>query len=274
MITRRAACIFGATMKLWMLLLCFVLPAVNVFAQQKTVDGIVFDKDSKDRIAKVNVQNTTTGKSVYNTFKGEFKIEAQPGDVLVFTKFDHHPDTLKLQSSTSLAVYMKRSAIQLQEVIVRDTLLNPQKRLAATKNDYTKIFGPLNSQDLLSFGPGGAGLSIDAIYNALSRSGRNAAHLRETIEKDYQQNVIDYRFNRTYVGAITNLKDQQLTDFMLRYRPGYYLVKTASDYEFISSIKTNLTRFLRYKKRPYSLTPLITPADSKRDLGRDSISKS
>ncbi|MDB5148318.1 MAG: hypothetical protein JWQ57_2338 [Mucilaginibacter sp.] len=274
MITRCVTRIFNPAMKLWMLLICFALPAVKVFAQQKTVDGVVFDKDSKDRIAKVNVQNITTGKSIYNTFKGEFKIEAQPGDVLIFTKFDHHPDTLKVQSGESLAVYMKRTAIQLKEVIVRDTLLNPQKRLAATKNDYTKIFGPLNNQDLLSFGPGGAGLSIDALYSLFSRSGRNAAHLRETIEKDYQQNVIDYRFNRTYVGAITNLKDQQLTDFMLRYRPGYYLVKTASDYEFIASIKTNLSRFLKYKRRPYSLTPLVTPNDSKRDLGRDSVFKS
>jgi len=269
MISRCAVRIFASSMKFWTLLICTALPAIKVFAQQKTVDGVVFDKDSKDRIAKVNVQNITTGKSIYNTFKGEFKIEAQPGDVLVFSKSDHHPDTLKIQGGESLAVYMKRTAIQLKEVIVRDTLLNPQKRLAATKNDYTKIFGPLNSKDLLSFGPGGAGLSIDAIYNALSRSGRNAAHLREAIEKDYQQSVIDYRFNRTYVGAITNLKDQQLTDFMLRYRPGYYLVKTASDYEFIASIKTNLNRFLKYKKRPYSLTPLVTPEDSKKDLGRE-----
>jgi hypothetical protein len=38
----------------------------------------VFDKESKARIAKVNVLNTTSGKSVYNTFKGEFNIAAHP----------------------------------------------------------------------------------------------------------------------------------------------------------------------------------------------------
>lgn len=272
MITPGITLRFVATMKFWLLLMCFAPAPAAVFAQQKTVDGVVFDKDSKDRIAKVNVQNITTGKSIYNTFKGEFKIEAQPGDMLVFTKFDHHPDTLKIKNGESLAVYMKPKAIQLREVIVRDTVLNPQKRLAATKNDYTRVFGTLNNQDLLSFGPGGAGLGIDAIWNALSRSGRNAAHLRETIEKDYQQNVIDYRFNRTYVGAITNLQGEQLTNFMIRYRPGYYMVKTASDYEFIASIKTNLKRFLRYSnKRSYSLAPLVTPADDKQPLGEGNI---
>lgn len=262
---------FVATMKFWLLLICFALPCVPVFAQQKTVDGVVFDKDSKDRIAKVNVQNITTGKSIYNTFKGDFKIEAQVGDVLVFSKADHHPDTLKVQNNDGLVVYMKPKAIQLKEVIVRDTMFNPQKQLAATKNDYTKIFGPLNNQDLLSFGPGGAGLSIDAIWGALSRSGRNAAHLRETIQKDYEQSVIDYRFNRTYVGAITNLQGEQLTNFMLRYRPGYYVVKTSSDYEFIASIKTNLKRFLRYSKRSYSIAPLVTPEEDKQPLGKGTI---
>ena len=70
--------IFGVTMKIW-LFLFFCTVSVNVFAQQKTIDGIVFDKESKDRIAKVNVLNATTGKSVYNTFKGEFVIDAKPG---------------------------------------------------------------------------------------------------------------------------------------------------------------------------------------------------
>ena len=250
--------IFGTTMKIW-LLLFFCTLSVTVFAQQKTIDGIVFDQVSKDRIAKVNVLNATTGKSVYNTLKGEFKIEAQPGDVLIFTKSDHHPDTLKVQNTAPLAVYMTRTAIQLKEVIVRDTMLNPQKQLIATKKDYTKIYGSLDNHDLLSVAPGmGAGIGIDALWNSLSRSGRNAEHLRGIIERDYRQNVIDYRFNRTYVGSITNLKDEQLTEFMRRYRPGYYLVTTASDYEFITSIKANLKRFLRAPRR-YDLPVLVTP---------------
>jgi hypothetical protein len=55
-------------MKLWLILfLCFI--SATAFAQEKEVSGIVFDKENKARIAKVKVQNTTTGKSAYNTFK-------------------------------------------------------------------------------------------------------------------------------------------------------------------------------------------------------------
>jgi hypothetical protein len=251
--------IFGATMKIWLFLFLCSL-SLRVFAQQKPVEGIVFDKESKDRIAKVNVQNITSGKSVYNTLKGEFAIDAQPGDVLVFTKADHYSDTITVQSSNALAVYMKRSAIMLKEVYIRDSVLTPAKQFEATKRDYTKIYGSEYSQSLLSVSPGlGAGIGIDALYNAFSRSGRNAEKLRETIEKDYHQREIDFRFNRVFVASVTRLKDQQLTDFMQRYRPGYYLVKNATDYEFISTIKANLRRFLRSSKTSYTLAPFVTP---------------
>lgn len=234
----------------------FFLIAFKSFSQDKTVAGIVFDKENKDRIASVNVRNITAGLSIYNNLKGEFKISAKVGDMLIFSRQEYHSDTIKVQSNAPLAIYMARMAIQLSEVTVKDTMPNPDQRLEATKLSYSKIYGSLAYDDFLSSSPGGgAGLSIDALWNAFSRSGRNAAHLRETIQNDYMQNVIDYRFNRTFVGNITGLKDDRLTAFMFRYRPGFYTTKTASDYEFISMIRNNLRRFLR-NSRTYSQQPL------------------
>jgi hypothetical protein len=246
---------FGVAMKLW-LLLCFFITVSVCSAQNKTVAGIIFDKENKARVASVNVQNITTGISIYNNLKGEFKIPAKPGDQLVFTRQDFHPDTVKVINDTLLAVYMRHLAIQLKEVTVHDSLLTPDQRLAATKADYTKIYGSLSYSDFLTTpSSGGAGLSIDALWNSLSRSGRNAEHLRGIIQQDYEQNFVDYRFNRTLVGNITGLKDEKLTEFMQRYRPGYYTTKNASDYEFISMIRANMRRFKR-NKRTYILQPL------------------
>jgi hypothetical protein len=236
--------------------ICFLIITTRCFSQETFVTGIVFDKDNKDRVAAVNVRNISTGISVYNNLKGEFKISAKEGDKLVFSKQDYHPDTIKIEDISSLAVYIARVAIQLREVTIRDTVLTPEKRLEATKQDYTKIYGSLAYRDFLSTpSSGGAGLSIDALYNSLSRSGRNAEHLKEIIENDYRQNVIDYRFNRTFVGKITGLKDEKLTAFMQRYRPGYYTIETATEYEFIAMIRANLKRFLR-NSRTASLQPL------------------
>jgi len=239
------------------LLLFFLFISVGVFAQEKSLDGIIFDKSSKERIAEVNVVNLATGKSIYNNLKGEFLINAEIGDLLIFTKQNYYPDTVKVQSYTSLAVYIKPSAIQLKEVTIHDTTLTPEQQYESIKRQYPNIYGYLDTKDALTTAPGGGvGLSIDAIYNALSRSGRNAAHLRENIEEDYHQSVIDYRFNRTLVSRITGLTDAKLTDFMQKYRPSYYMITTASDYEFISNIRANYRRYLR-RPKAYALPPLV-----------------
>jgi hypothetical protein len=245
---------FNTAMKYWVLL-GFIFFAGNVFAQD-TIRGIVIDKVSKDRIAAVNIVNTTTGNSQYDNLKGQFNIAANIGDILIFTKADYKPDTLKIKDFDSRIIYLVPTARVLAEVHIRDTILNPQQKLLKTQQEYNTIYsGPLGHKDALTIGPDGAGIGIDALWNSISRSGRNAAHLRDNIQQDYYQNVIDYRFSRALVGKITGLKDGQLTDFMQKYRPGYFFVTTASDYEFIASIKANYKRYLR-RPKAYNLPSL------------------
>ena len=231
---------------------------INGFSQEKSVAGIVFDKNSKDRIAKINVVNLNNGKSVYNNLNGVFTIDAQPGDQLVFKKQDYYNDTVKIESYLPLAIYMGRTAIQLQEVTIRDSMANPRSKLALAKKENSKAYGTLANRDIISTPTmGGAGISIDGLWNTFSREGRNAENLRKIIDQDYRQDVIDYRFNRALASRITGLKDKQLTDFMQKYRPGYYFVIKASEYEFIASIKSNLKRYLKNPKA-YSLAPLTS----------------
>jgi hypothetical protein len=242
-------------MRFW-LLICFCGLAIKSFAQEKVVEGIVFDKITKERIARVNIQNLRTKTAIYNTLKAEFKISALPTDQLIITKPGYFADTIKVPAGNTLLVYLSPTAIQLKQVNIKDTAQTPFKRYLATKSEYSKAYGSNAYRDVLSVSPGGgAGISIDAIWNSLSRSGRNAQKLQGIIENDYHENTIDYRFNKDFVGSITGLKDPQLTDFMFKYRPGYYSVMHYNQYEFISSIRANLKRYMR-NQRAFSLQPL------------------
>ncbi|MFI5160336.1 MAG: hypothetical protein ACHQHN_03620 [Sphingobacteriales bacterium] len=239
----------------WALLLLAMLKVLNGFAQSTqtsanaTIEGIVFDHDTKDRVARTIIYNITTRKFWYNNLKGEFKVDANPGDKLVFSKQDYLPDTVSIKDASNIAVYLRRTAIMLHEVTINDSLHTPLQRLAATKKEYNKAYGSSAYSDPFSSVPGGgAGLSIDALYNSLSKSGRDAEHLRGLIQQDYEQNVIDYRFNKTYISNITKLKGQDLADFMIKYRPSYYLVTTDTEYEFITYIRTSFRRYQRNKR--------------------------
>jgi hypothetical protein len=242
---------------LFFLLFCF-----RAIAQETAVSGIIFDTDSKDRLSRVHILNLTSGAYTYNNINGVFNIAAQPGDRVVFSQAEHFADTIQIKSYVPLAVYLRRIAIQLKQVTIYDTVSDPLKRLANKKRDYSRIYGSIANSDLFSLNPGSGGvsvgLSIDALYNAWSKSGRNAARLRETIESDFRQDVVDYRFNKTLVGRITGLKGTALTDFMARYRPGYYFLANASEYEFITSIKGNLKRYLR-NPAAHKVLPLTVP---------------
>ncbi|WP_175538895.1 peptidase associated/transthyretin-like domain-containing protein [Mucilaginibacter polytrichastri] len=243
--------------KSWFIYFFLFGVVLNASAQQKPVDGVVFDKDSKERIARVNIINTRTKESLYNNLQAEFHLNVKTGDRLIFSKVNYANDTVTVKTLGSILVYLKATSIMLNQVDIHDTLKTPQERLAATKRDYTKIYGSIGDRDILSFSPGGgAGISIDALWNIFSRSGRNAEHLKTVIERDYHENVIDYRFNKTLVANVTGLKEPKLAEFMQRYRPGYYMVVTASDYDFIASIKANYHRYMRNPTRRYTLPPL------------------
>jgi hypothetical protein len=251
---------FTPAMKGWLFAILWVMGLQVAFAQTKTVEGIVFDNSIQERIAKVNVVNLNSKASIYVNLKGEFKIPAKKGDELVFSKEGFFDDTLQVKDEPSIVVYMIRTAIPLKPVYITGRFLSPQSQLENNKKLYNHAYGSLANHDLLSINSGGVGLSIDALYNMLSREGRNASRLRDVIDRDYHQSVIDARFNSTTVASVTGLKDPQLTDFMFKYRPGYYFVMEASDYDFIKYIRNN---FRRYKRNPdaYSLQPLISNQD-------------
>lgn len=236
---------------------CLILIFGSVCAQEKQIQGIVFDQATKERIARVFVTNMRSKANIYNNIKGEFTVNVQLNDVLIFSKIGYFNDTVKIKAIQSVPVYLKRSSIALREITIKDTVLSAEKQLQATKREYNQLYGLIADKDLISIGTNGAGagISIDALYNMLSRRGRNATKLRGVIEQDYRVKVIDIRFNPILVSRITGLQGEQLNSFMYRYRPDYNTVVFLNDYDFISYIKSCYNRFRR-NPSSYFLAPL------------------
>jgi hypothetical protein len=227
------------------LLGCF---CCRVIAQEKNLEGIVFDKDTKFRLNRVNIYNQSSQRAVYNNTKAEFSISAKKGDVLITSLLGHKSDTLILGNQNSIIIYLKRLAIPLAQVTVRDTVLSAQAKYEATKKEFREIYRLGNDEDILSIGPSGAGLSIDALWSAFSKEGRNARQLIQVMQRDYQNEVIDQRFNAKIVKRETGLSGDKLYRFLQNYRPSYFFAIKASEYEFLNYIKTAYNRF---KNNPY-----------------------
>ncbi|MCZ4243263.1 hypothetical protein [Pedobacter punctiformis] len=225
----------------------FFCLSVMLYAQQKPVQGIVIDKETKQRLAKVYIYNIRTGDGLYNNTKGEFSTFAIPGDTLVAALSGYGVDTLVFKGQPAAYFQLKSLGIRLRDVLIQQKRLTPQQQYEKTIKEYRYQTMKGSSKDLLNLGSGGVGLGIDAIYNLLSKQGRNARHLQKILEKDYREDLIDYRFNANLVQQVLGIKDAELTDFMQQYRPTYQFVLDASDYSF------NL--FIRNAYKSYRINP-------------------
>ena len=228
------------------LILAFGFTTV-LYAQTKPVQGIVIDKETKQRLAKVYIYNIRTGDGLYNNTKGEFSTFAIPGDTLVAALSGYGVDTMVFKGQAAAYFQLKSLGIRLRDVVIQEKKLSPQQLYEKNVQEYRYQTMKGSSKDLLNLGNGGVGLGIDAIYNLLSRQGRNARHLQKILEKDYREDLIDYRFNANLVRQVLSIKDAELTDFMQQYRPTYQFVLDADDYAF--------NMFIRNAYKSYRLNP-------------------
>ncbi len=237
-------------MKLYILLFFFSLFSGIAAAQKRTVQGFVIDKESKQRLAKVYIYNSHNDDGLYNNNKGEFTTQASVGDTLFAALQGYGIDTMVYKGNNAIYFQLKPLAIQLREVAITGSLITPRERYDQNLREYKYATDRGSSKDLLNLNSRGVGLGIDAIYNLLSRKGRNARHLQAILERDYREQIIDYRYNPAFVGRALRIKDFELKDYMQQYRPSYDFVLTASDYAFIVFLRNN---YASYKRNPKAL---------------------
>jgi hypothetical protein len=242
-------------MRFLCLLFLFSFMFLKLSAQTGSVQGFVIDKDSKLRLAKVYIYNSKKDEGIYNTSKGEFRINAVPGDTLFAVLQGYAVDTVVLKGTQAIYFQLKSLGINLQEVSITGKKLTPQEQYQQRLKEYKYKLDRGSAKDILSVGSGGAGLGIDAIYNLLSREGKNARHLQKILERDYKESIIDYRFRPDYVKSILQLNDTETIDFMEQYRPTYDFVLTATDYAFVVFLRNS---YASYKRNPaaFRLQPL------------------
>jgi len=104
-------------MKQIYLLCLWLLMAMAVHAQQKTISGIVRNKLDNSVVPGVTVRNKSS--ATITDSRGRFSIEAAPGDVVSFTFIGMLPVNMPITAQTrSLDIVMSESANDLNTVVV------------------------------------------------------------------------------------------------------------------------------------------------------------
>ena len=231
-------------------ILFFVLlmAAGQSFSQYK-VKGHVFDSSRIYPIELVTVQSTA-GKMTMTDSNGHYSIEVAEKDSIWFS-FLGRPTpkypVLKIADVTQFDIALRLKNDVMKEVRIRNR--NYKEDSIQNRKDYAKAFNfqRPSLSTMTSVTSSGVGFDIREIVRLFQfRKNRSMERFRERLELEELNKFIDHRFTKGLVKRLTGITtEEELSDFMKKYRPTYEFTAGTSDYDFQFFIKI---AYEEYKK--------------------------
>ncbi len=101
----------------YLLFIFFLIGFQEILAQEKNITGVVTD-ESNVPLPGVNVMVKGTNTGTQTDFDGNYSIEAEPGEILVFSFIGTKTIELVVSDSANYNVQLEESAADLDEVVV------------------------------------------------------------------------------------------------------------------------------------------------------------
>ncbi len=98
-------------------LFCFLLTTGNIYAQTKTISGIIKDEANEPLIG-VTVQIKGTSNGTITDIDGRYTLAAATGNVLLFTYVGMQTQEITVGSQASIDIVMKNDSRMLAETVV------------------------------------------------------------------------------------------------------------------------------------------------------------
>lgn len=221
------------------LLFTFAVKAVN--AQKLfTVTGVTFTSGNQARIAQVVINNINRRTISRSDDRGVFSIQAASGDTLLFNNPRFTPQKIVVYNDNLLSVYL-RPVVVLEEVTVND--MSTRQELAATMDNYRKKI-PLGTTrpgvGSYLFSP------VSGLSNLFGKSASNARRFERFSKREMEDVEIEKRYNKGVIKkVIADISEEDLTAFMLAFKPSYDQIKIWADYDIIKYIQDSYAYFTK-----------------------------
>jgi TonB-dependent starch-binding outer membrane protein SusC len=109
--------IINKNLKLFVLLGALLI-TLSVYAQEKTVTGVVTDADSREPLPGVTIVIQGTTRGTVTNFDGEFSVQVEEGQTLIFSFVGYTPQEIVVSTANVLNVRLRQSVVGLDEVVV------------------------------------------------------------------------------------------------------------------------------------------------------------
>lgn len=227
-----------------MILLCMLVPAglaqesrPPAQNQPQLFSGIVLDLNTDRPLQSAIITNLSTRMEVQTQEAGQFSIPARIDDLLQFYYPGYRVDTLVVIEFDLKRVYLTNTGqtFRIDEISIRtisDEQLDNEIENAQKEGQFSEY----------SKERGGFRLSPSRLFG---HAGRQARERYELLVAEKDRRVVDRRFSISAIQALTPLKDQDLTLFMIKYRPSLEFAQNSSEETFNLYIMDSYAHFKR-----------------------------
>lgn len=219
----------------YIIILCFLLPSA-LFGQEG-IRGVVLDYATEVRIGNAEITNLRTQQSLISNGLGIFDIVGVIGDTLKVARTGYNEQNIIITSNDDIVIRLK-GITELKAVNVYG--ITKEQEMQNAMDDYRKQGSYYKGKPPVLayiFNP------ISALHEAFGKTGQRAKRFNEYISYEQEELLVDRKFNRSLITSLTDLKDDDLTNFMLIYRPSTDLVRNWNEYDATSYIKKAFTKF-------------------------------
>lgn len=202
-------------------IITFLLLSFNyVGAQEKPLQGYVYELESSHPLWNVTIKNLRSQAEATTDREGRFVIDVQLNDYLTFAIPGYLTDTAFIYEDGVRRIYLLRDegAITLDEVVVSrmtDSRLDAEIRRAKNEGQVVET-----SQQR-----GGIRISPSRLFG---QKGKNARSNLALLVEEKNNRRVDRSFTARLIASLVPLNEEEIALFRDRFRPSVEFVETAS----------------------------------------------
>jgi hypothetical protein len=225
------------------LLVCFIA-ITPIYAQQDFIlKGVLMELGNNSRVVGGQLYNKRTTYTTSTNSLGIFEIKAAIGDTIQIYQREYSDSTIIVSAATDLIIKLRRSQM-LREVNING--IAKKQELTDMKQEYRNKGAFYSGKPpVLSF----LFKPLTALYETFGRTPKNARRFGRYYETEMQQTLIDGLFNESIIQQNTDLKGDDLENFMINYRPEYEKAQNWARYDAIKYIKEAYKTFKEAAKK-------------------------
>ncbi len=208
-------------------------------AQKRKIVGSIYDQQTKDSLVGAIIYNIHTGEISTSDSLGNFELEMNNEELIEFQMLGYKTARLRLQSYITARYYSIGLVKDLPPVeFRRDSSFEADSTYWA--RFYAKELGAhkLRPYEIVA-----------APWEAASKTYRDKMHFQQSFREYIAMRYVDEYFNKEFIQKHTDLRGNELENFMLFYRPSYEFARSMSKYEFMLWVKNTAQRY--YDKQRY-----------------------